>query len=361
MKQSSCFSLCLLVAFLTACSVNNPSSSDSKRKGDEPSDRELFGLRGLVKSVVSYYVSVEDGSVKKEGVLDKAVFDTLGNRLEYYRYSQDGKLVFKSTYLCDDGGNKVEWDSYYVERDQSYSFKETYSYDDRGNKIEYVTSLCRYSCVYDSRNRRVSMSEYDEKGNLVAKSFYHYDEKDNLTESTRYYNVEPNAEFYPKYKQKPEPVADDENVEWLFAAKVNYWFDSDNRMVEQFKHRVGHDTVDVRTLYGYDAAGNITEEREFRDSLLFLRKTWSFDEKGNKVESCVYADSTLKSRETWGYDDYGNILEWASFDKEGVRIAKSSIEYRYDSKGNWTEKQYSDCSETEGECLLLREIEYYDD
>lgn len=360
MKQNPIF-LCLLVALFSACSVKDSSTTSSQGVGTETSDRELFGLRGTVKSVVSYYVSVEDGSVKKEGVLDKAVFDTLGNRLEYYHYSRDGKLIYKSTYLCDDRGNKVEWDSYYVERDKPYNYKETYSYDDRGNMIEYVASLWRYSYVYDSRNRKVCMSEFDDKEQLVAKSFYHYDDKDNMTELTRYYNVEQNADFYPKYKQTPEPVVDDENVEWLFAAKVNFLFDSDNRMVEQFKHKVGHDTVDVRTLYSYDAAGHKTEEREFRDSLLFLRKTWSFDGKGDMVESCVYSDSTLKSRETWGYDDYGNILEWASFDEGGVRMAKRSIGYRYDSKGNWTEKQYSDCSEADGECLLLREIDYYDE
>lgn len=84
-----------------------------------------------------------------------------------------------------------------------------------------------------------------------------------------------------------------------------------------------------------------------------------YDENGRLASQLIYVNDELEVRETLTYDAKGNVAT-CKMEFEGASTLITKFEYtKFDKKGNWTERQYTD-SESTKPTIETRIITYYD-
>lgn len=161
-------------------------------------------------------------------------------------------------------------------------------------------------------------------------------------------------------------------------------YNEEGKVVEE--NTFSSDSVKLsRVAYEYDANGFIAEKNWYKkDSIFDMTMTWKYDAKGNIIEAVDYKkDGSVSNKfiyerdsmgnatvETWlikgdkfvvkylyTYDTHGNRsrIQWL---KESGKISLDySIEYVYDSTGNWT--QATEVLHGKANSITERVFEYY--
>ena len=159
-------------------------------QSSKPTDREIDGLKGKVKSVkIQEYKAISNSNEivkgEKKDTYTMYKYDKRGNKIEISKYNSDESLDYKGIYKYDKKGNRIE-ESYYVS-DGSLNSKIIYKYDDKGNKIEESHYKPDGSLDYKY------IFKYDDKGNYIEESYYNYDVSLEYKKITEYkYDLERN-------------------------------------------------------------------------------------------------------------------------------------------------------------------------
>lgn len=156
---------------------------------------------------------------------------------DIYEYDENGRKIKELNYI---GGN--------------LNSKYGYKYDNKGNCVEEITfnkdgstnTGKSYKYVYLGPNTEKS-SYYLDK--FVMRNTWEYDSKGHMTEESvttppQYYN---NKQFSPK-------------IESTTAYKYN---GNDQIIEKRSIYKYGTDVRDEKTIYSYDADGNLTQEKHF--------------------------------------------------------------------------------------------------
>jgi len=276
---------------LTSCGQTNSSKQEAKKevKQDKPKgDRGKMNLRGNVQSFVE-----------------------TTSRIESTR-AGDNEVNIKSTYVFNQAGNKVEFNSY---TNGDLMEKNTYEYDTRGNKTKEI-----FAGITD---------------------FFKYNNIDSVIEWKRI--RENKIEFTHLYTYDATgKIIKDESSDGLLTT---YSYDKNGiKTVNNYfvwgKALDNRHDLQNRITLKYDANKNLIERTEFTPPKPSLNQeeqniyqTYKYDNNGNLVEE---TQGNLK--QTYKYDNYGNIIEEHASTANGESLYKYKYVYIYDNVGNWTKK-----------------------
>ena len=215
------------------------------------------------------------------------------------------------------------------------------SFDKNGNLIEAKTYNQRgrirfhNSYKYDSLNRQIELVNYRRNGKILRKMNFEYDDSGNLI----------CQKFYWKNATK---------IGWQSTMKYN-----DRNQIVEWKYFYPNDYVRETYLYSYYPDGSKKQNIQYDDKGKIIHM-WNFecnpegslsskkskdtsnvciryetDKNGNKItikEELLKQGRTI--RKISRFNKNGSILEYSSFDKEGIVVHRTK--YEYDKENNLT-------------------------
>ncbi len=303
----------MMTRYLTAMSlVMVASVLVVEARGETQTDREKAGLRGTVLTVVENSAGSDQTVITAYGSKGSEEEQTIYSSVNYVR----------RTHVYDALGRRVKTDYYWRPQDSASRKTTHYTYDAKGNLIQEI------SCD--------SVGCFDKK-------VYTYDSRERLTEEVLFY-----------------PSGDS------FKVRLVHAYNSQGRRTRtaiQEAHGPGLGIGDM--VQEYDANGNIS-----RSTTYYL---------GRKEDDAGQKNATLPHQmvSSMRYDANGNMIENVTRDSNrtpededecGFPPCWTIYVYRYDFKGNWTNrKEFScaragfgnaGCRKLEGE--VKRTITYYE-
>jgi YD repeat-containing protein len=311
-------------------------------------DREKFGLRGAVQSVLVETVQLEeeDGQVaekrpfhyawifNKDGWLieqsnrnpDGSEWRTIndysdsGKLLASRVYEGSGALVSETKYIYDEKDRLVAEQS--IDRDGNVTTSATYVYDDAGGKtklqelrvsedaallvgIEGTSNLIaagdakRMETRYNDRGDAIEVKLFNGDGVLVRRTEITRDERGNAIEETQYHgDVVP---FVPDScsTEQMESLTEEQKAEIAQATALT---------AQAIALMFSPGSVAAKQTHEYDDAGRVIESKLTMMGIVANRTTVAYDEAGNKSEEVTYNEdgSFGKAILTHDYDEHGN-------------------------------------------------------
>src|SRR6185503_2384470 len=315
------------------------------RKYHMRTDREKYGLRGPVESVLVETAQFEEQAGKvteKPWFSHTMTFNRDGRLIEQTNrnpdgskwrtvsdYSDSGKLlvmtnyessgaqVSEMRYIYDDEDRLIA--EQHVNQDGRVTTLTTYAYDIAGGKTKIQeldsfgeangmvgiegtsTSIAaaeakRIETRYDDRGEAVEVNAFNTGGSLISRVEITRDARGNPLEQTQYVgDVFPFGPCEPGScsTEETESLTEEQMAE--FAAEVAQLFSTG--------------TVMSKHTHEYDVEGRLIESKLTMMGMVASRQTFSYDEAGNKSEEVSYSeDGTLGSKAiyTRDYDEHGN-------------------------------------------------------
>ena len=109
---------------------------------------------------------------------------------------------------------------------------------------------------------------------------------------------------------------------------IFFKYDSEGKLIEKEKIKLGDEKVSDSWKYKYDSKGNKTEEIKYKDEKIKFK----YDSKGNVIEEISYYwDGTIGTTTKHRYNSSGNLIESVEFYKNEVN---QSVNYFYNAHGN---------------------------
>ena len=394
----------ILLGFIAILSLTFISCYKKKAK---ETDWEKFNLRGKVKSITSTeYKTVEKfGEVQRDSLISKEIskYNDKGNVTEIASYDSDGSIKQKQTKKYNDKENVIEHVRY--KSGGALDCKETYRYNKKGILIEYVRYKsdgaldCKETYRYNKKGSLIEHVRYKSGGELDCKETYSHNKKENKKEK-KHIRYASDGSLYVKYSEiyKYDKKANLIELIRYKSGGALYWketyrYNKKGSLIEQARYdsngsiqqkqtkkyddkenlisktdysRIRYSKIKKqKTIYKYDGKGNKLE-RVFYMSDKPLRREYNknFDDKGNLTEKDNFDIYwCLEWKDTYKYNEKGILIEWARIDSDGNFHFKYTLNYVYDSKGNWIKKSpfYMDhngfVKKTE---MTKRKIEYHD-
>lgn len=256
-----------------------------------------------------------------ETLLEQAWFDRDGRVTERVAYDEDGEFGRRIGFTYNDDGDLSGWES-----------------RDADGELQW-----RYVYLYDEERRVTQEISYDSHGNMEGTELYSYDD-DQLVEEAAY-----SGDGLPQWRKTYDHDEQSGLVEWAV-------YFEDGRLLK-------------RGTKFSNPIGRIVRER-LRDELedTFEEIAYSYDHEGRVTRARVNdADGRLRRVLEYEYDEYDNVTRELERDPAGNTVREKRVRYRYDERGNWTERiktetqQDPQGTETREETRFRREIEYHDE
>jgi hypothetical protein len=229
------------------------------------------------------------------------------------KFSADGELEERNTYVFDEKGKLVEHSLLYaaedatekrvLERDDSGKLvKETKYYSgDPGEHTEYS---------YNSQGEPIERKNFDEEGNFISRDVFNYDDKGGLTDQ----------------------VSFDEKDKVL--SKITYTT-GDDKSIEQCEYDSSNKLLSRTILKFNDAGKEISSTQTTPEGKLVSGIVTLYDERGNVTER-QYKDFYSKVIR-YQYDELNRCTMQELFDGNGVLMRKNI--YEFDEQGNLSREQ----------------------
>jgi hypothetical protein len=236
-----------------------------------------------------------------------------GDTISEEKFSSDGELEERNTYVYDEKGKLIEHSLLYaaedatekrvLERDDSGKLlKETKYYSgDPGEHTEYS---------YDNKGEPIERKNFDEEGNFVSRDVFNYDDKGGLTEQ----------------------VSFDENDKIL--SKITYTTGGD-KSIEQCEYDSSNKLLSRTILKFNDAGKEISSTQTTPEGKLVSGIVTLYDERGNVTER-QYKDFYSKIIR-YQYDELDRCTMQELFDGNGILMRKNI--YEFDEQGNLSSEQ----------------------
>lgn len=236
-----------------------------------------------------------------------------GDTLSEEKFSADGDLEERNTYLYNEKGKLTEHSLLYaaedatekrvLERDESGRLlKETKFYGgDPGEHTEYQ---------YNKEGEPIERKNFDEEGNFISRDVFNYDAKGGLTEQVSY---------------------DDKDK---IISRITYTAPED-KSIEQCEYDANN-KLQSRTIVKFNDTGKeISSTQTTPEGKLISSIVTLYDERGNVVER-QYKDFYSKTIR-YQYDDHDRNTMQELFDGNGTLLRKNM--YVFDEQGNLAMEQ----------------------
>ena len=260
----------------------------------------MMNLKGKVKSIQQIsYKAMDNGGVIQKGEKGSLSDQSSVNSDFSMQFDDTARTVKEVFYNVKDLTINHRYDDTknieIVEQSESSGkvfFKNTYKYNDRGKVIEEtMTQIFKDNVSFDNK----FILKYDEKGNLIEKSYY----------SSRY---------------KDE-------------SKSIYTYDSKGKLISKADYN--------------------------EKNILWNKETYKVDTKGNIIERNYYKPDCVAIAHTFilKYDSNNNVIQKEYYQPAGKLSKTYSYKYEYDKTGNWVKR--IDFENGKATFILERQLEYY--
>ncbi|MDR1897461.1 MAG: hypothetical protein LBR10_11790 [Prevotellaceae bacterium] len=149
--------------------------------------------------------------------------------------------------------------------------------------------------LYDSNGNLIAQNSYESGDHLKEIHTYKYDSIGNRIETDRYYS------------------------NGMLASKIIHQYDSTGNPIEDIYYRPDG-SLSATSIFKYDTDGDLIEEN-------------FYDPDGSLSSTAIFSEFARKDK----YDNCGNPIETIFYQPDRI-LFKDTYKYKYDSKGNWTER-----------------------
>lgn len=269
-------------------------------------------FNGKVRLVVESQHEVASGwRTKKANVLSERNYDTEGRLIEE-RFRRR-RHINRITYDYNRNGHCVERREYDADRVQFFRYK--FKYDRWGNQIEEQSFALDGSLASTSTSKFTSEGQETEKrlrrGESSEQIRYKYDPQGNLLEEEKLNNgkFERRRIYqYDDHGNKIEETFFNQEGE-IVSQQISYKYDEQGRITEQRVSERSSGTY-RRYTFLYDAEGRLLRRNQFDDTGNFSGANIYYDRQGRKEEERWYnSESHSSGRTVFTYDAFGNIIE----------------------------------------------------
>lgn len=284
--KSKITSCCLFAIFVFANFFVNA----QEKNGDEMHDENLKGIAKKV-SIAFYYGGITDG--KKPHWTSIQYYNKMGKITSYHQYNKFGRLEDNDTYFYDEKSHliKVRYEEY--------------------GKLQSISVI-----NYDSSGRLSEVLSLDADSVLKHRNTYNHSQNAVLIETI--YNISADS-IVSKNIDKLDSRGNS------IESKV---YDKNDNIVRTWRSE-------------YDYMNNFISQEEFSaDNKLVSNNThvYTYYPNKNMKTDINYQNGIINSKES--FDIHGNMIEVINYSgsKDNDVTSKEIDKYKYDSKGNWTEK-----------------------
>jgi RHS repeat-associated protein len=252
------------------------------------------------------YVYDERGSllstIYPNGSADFQSSNTLGQITSYT--NRRGQVI---TFTYNSAGQLTEQRA----TDGTYSL---FTYDERGNMLTAANANTTLSYVYDPTTNRLTSVTYAD-GRSLSFTYDAFLRREKLIDETGWM-----LQYAYNNQGRLESVRDARGV-----SIISFGYDKVGRLATEEKLN------GTSTTYTYDLAGQLIDIVNRRpNGAISTRFTYTYDELGRPV-----SQTTVDGNWTYDYDVLGQLVR-AEFISTNPLIHNHSLEYEYDSIGNWT-------------------------
>lgn len=264
----------------------------------------------------------------------------------FYEYNKSGNLI-----SCKEISNVSS---------NKYTLR-LYTYDDAQNLIEQNTfkdSILVTKIVhkFDSNNRIIQESIYNEKGNLSQKKLFFYDTSGNNTGmevwlSDTYLTRKETYEYDKNGNQTNKKAFNKNNI---VINEYQNVFDTNNNKIEMIYKKL-NDTIVEKTKNTFNENNEYLHTLKYANDILVDEAIYSYHRNGvNRETSMVFPFSNTKR--IYVYNEKNSLIETLYY-RNNELIDRQTYWYEYDLKGNWIKQYISENEESPN--LIERHFEYY--
>ncbi|MBP5455630.1 MAG: hypothetical protein J6Y37_03960 [Paludibacteraceae bacterium] len=247
------------------------------------------------------------------------------------------KQIIEQQFLTEIRFGKVEkgdlyrsegWDCIYYFNEKG-RFSKVSQLDAMSDELSYTTY------TYNQHDTLTIETSYDAEGEISEKSVYTYDEKGRVAQVVIFNNTDnlTGSRLY-EYDDKT-------NTSTICA------YSPRGRLLNKAENKL-------------DRNGNPAEFKLYNEEnqLVNYRKEVHAKDGQLKMLTILTPSAQIVMTVTFQYDKNGNLLLQEGSDENGERFIPKRYEYKFDEKGNWTQKiEYEG---DEAKTVTERQIEYYE-
>lgn len=323
----------------------------------------VFGLKGCTSETKKNDLQKEslNGKVMAFQTLMFEVEDEFGEIKTVKNINSKSDPIKLNNY--DENGFLTEINYYkpaaYLDLTRIPEINSSGKYDQYERKINIIGKTIY---KYDENNLRIEKRNYDKSGSLEIKIIYNYDENGNEVEKKL---INKNGSLigktlfeYNKKNNKIKEIKFDENGKLKTIVNSKYdenenqsvvvTYDSTNRILS----KTVYNTIENKK-------GKEQEYNFYNSNDVFMKKI-IFKEDVNGFSlgiSEFYSDGTLYYKSENINDSKGNVIESKLSIPEKKLSSKTTYEYEFDEKDNWTKKiEYKNGI---AETMTIRVFKYY--
>lgn len=221
----------------------------------------------------------------------------------------------------------------------TYKAVDSFGIVKRGDKADFWKG--DIVSVFDRQGYKTEMNYYDKEANLTQKILYKYNNNQKRTTRDVYASsgklINRNIYFYDEggYKVAYKGY----NAKGEIMESFIYKNDDKGRELEEVCSKTTASFCGKYT-YAYNEAGKITQLCRYKNTHKQAEdcEKYTYDKSGNLVETSLYKDNNLVYRVAHKYNKSGDEINQRLFDNKGTLTKEKKFTYKYDTRGNWTEK-----------------------
>jgi len=293
--------LFLLLLFFNVCKAQLYSKYDDHKYYSKK-------YKGHIKQVINSYsinYHADSNKLKQNDTTRNAGFNLISLKKDSFNIS--GNIQKIST-------------SYYIHNDTSKFSTREYSYDNANNLI---------AISYSDSNKPVSSQSIFKYNKGMLESVDEYDKKKFLSETVFFYNKKgvlkkTETTWFESKSLHKEKFVDDNTIE-----TINYY----NKRITSKSFIIQDDTSILYVSFPNldDSNSTAHEMRVYKDGELYLNYYNKLQTSNGKL---IQYFSTIETQ----YDEHKNLIKLVTYDELQKVNYTTTINYKYDSVGNITEK-----------------------
>ncbi len=355
MKNIKLYSVLFVLIFAFSMCT---SKAKHKENMSEATDREMYNLKGDVRSLVERHGIANPNFVR---------FTDHSNLLSYQTLKQQFEFENEHGGQSEEFDDSFDFEDYYW---QTFNYSETegmpmiikYEFDKKGNQImqvnfEYNMKMIDSTItVYNENNKMTCICSFDANGQSIFTNKMKYDELGNMIES----EVN-NQDFYLNTINKYIDTLIVSSTSFDKTGKVAslsfYKYDDCNHLINNNYESTGYSG---ETEYQYDKKGNCVLEKHLTSDGEYRSQVISEYNKHGKVvkELCFDRDSNIYTINLYEYNRHLQTTSEITTDKDGNYTNANYS--KYDKNGNLIENEYIEFDE--GRVILkMKTTDKYND
>jgi len=195
----------------------------------------------------------------------------------------------------------------------------------------------------EEKGYRYSLTEHDEKGNVVLEVKYNsdeeledkytfkYDENDHVIEEIHYLTFKDIAEHKTYERDKKGKIVKAfKHYNDGSKDTIEYHFNDDGLLMEMVTID-SYDEVEAKIICEYEN-GNLILEEAYEYDELILKQTYSYDKDGNVIEESKWNEDEGNIRQANVYDENNRVIKVLFYNKKDELAVKTEYEYSKEGK-----------------------------